>query len=59
VTVGKRLTPDLNVLYSTDLRGGQERLLTVEYTLSDRLSLVLTQSELDGIGFDVRVRQSR
>ena len=67
VTVGKRLTPDLNVLYSRDLRGTEERILAVEYTLTDRFSLLLTQTEPGsaktgverGWAFDVRVRQSR
>ena len=67
VTVGKRLTPDLNVLYSQDLRGTDERILAVEYALTDRFSLLLTWSDPGtaktgverGWAFDVRVRQSR
>jgi hypothetical protein len=59
VTVGKRLTPDLNLLYSRDLGGSDERLLSVEYTLSDRLSFVLTRAEPGGFGFDLRLRHSR
>jgi hypothetical protein len=67
VTVGKRLTPDLNVLYSQDLRGTDERILAVEYALSDRFSLLLTWSDPGtaktgverGWAFDVRIRQSR
>lgn len=59
LTVGKRITPDLNLLYSIDLKSGQEQLLSVEYTLSDRFSILLTSSELGGLGVDVRVRQSR
>lgn len=59
LTVGKRITPDLSVLYSIDLKGGQEQLLSVEYTLSDRFSVLLTSSEPGGVGIDVRVRQSR
>ena len=66
VTVGKRLTPDLNVLYSQDLRGTEERILAVEYILSDRLSLRLTRTDPGtaktgvekGWGFDLRIRQS-
>ena len=66
VTVGKRLTPDLNVLYSQDLRGTEERILAVEYNLSDRLSLRLTRTDPgtaktgveQGWGFDLRIRQS-
>jgi hypothetical protein len=67
VTVGKRLTPDLNVLYSQDLRGTEERILAVEYTLSDRFSLLLTRTDPGtaktgverGWAFDLRIRQSR
>lgn len=67
VTVGKRVTPDLNVLYSQDLRGTEERILAVEYTLSDRFSLLLTRTDPGaaktgverGWAFDLRIRQSR
>ncbi len=67
ITVGKRLTPDLNVLYSQDLRGTEERILALEYTLTDRFSLLLTQTDPGqaktgverGWAFDVRIRQSR
>jgi translocation and assembly module TamB len=66
VTVGKRLTPDLNVLYSQDLRGTEERILALEYTLTDRFSLLLTRTDPGtaktgtekGWAFDVRIRQS-
>jgi autotransporter translocation and assembly factor TamB len=59
LTAGKRLTPDLNVLYSIDLRGTEERILSVEYTLSDRLSLLMTRTDPGGFGFDLRLRQTR
>ena len=60
LTVGKRLTPDVNVLYSVDLGGTTERLVSVEYTLSDRFSLLLTRApEPTGFGFDLRLRRSR
>lgn len=59
LTVGKRITPDLSVLYSIDLKSGQQQLLSVEYTLSDRFSVLLTSSETAGLGIDIRVRQSR
>jgi hypothetical protein len=58
LTAGKRITPDLNVVYSIDLRGTEERIVSVEYNLSDRLSLLLTRSEPGGTGFDLRVRRS-
>lgn len=59
LTVGKRLTGDLNVLYSVDLRGTDERLLSIEYTISDKLSILLTGAEPGGLGFDLRLRHSR
>jgi translocation and assembly module TamB len=59
LTLGKRVTPDLNILYSVDLRGTEERLVSLEYTLSDRLSLLLTRAEPGGFGFDLRLRQTR
>jgi hypothetical protein len=50
----------VNVLYSVDLGGTTERLVSVEYTLSDRFSLLLTQApEPTGFGFDLRLRRSR
>ena len=55
----QRLTPDLNVLYSVDLRGSEDTLLSLEYTLSDRFSLLLTRTDAGGFGVDVRLRQSR
>jgi translocation and assembly module TamB len=59
LTAGKRITPDLAVQYSLDLRSAEDRVLTIEYTLSDRLSLLLTQAQPGGRGFDVRFRQTR
>ncbi len=68
ITVGKRIiTPDLNVLYSQDLRGTEERILALEYILTDRFSLLLTRTDPGtaktgverGWAFDVRIRQSR
>jgi translocation and assembly module TamB len=59
LTLGKRITPDVNILYSVDLRGTEERLVSVEYTLSDRLSLLMTRDDPGGFGFDLRLRQSR
>jgi translocation and assembly module TamB len=59
LTVGKRITPDLSVLYSLNVRGVEERVLSVEYTFSDRLSVLFTQATPGGLGFDVLLRQSR
>ena len=59
LTVGKRLISEVNVVYSVDLRGTEERLVAVEYTLSDRLSVLVTRVEPGGFGFDLRLRRSR
>jgi translocation and assembly module TamB len=59
VTVGKRLTPDLSALYSVDLNGSNERLLSVEYTLKDWLSVLMTHNDPGGFGIDARVQRSR
>lgn len=59
LTVGKRLNPDLSVIYSQDLRGTEERILSVEYILSDRLSLLLTREQPGGFGFDLRLRRTQ
>ena len=59
VTVGKRLTPDLSVLYSVDLRGSNERLFSVEYTLKDWLSVLMTRGDPGGYGIDALVQRSR
>jgi autotransporter translocation and assembly factor TamB len=59
LTVGKRVIPEVNIVYSVDLRGTEERLVAVEYTLSDRLSLLVTRVEPGGFGFDLRLRRAR
>jgi autotransporter translocation and assembly factor TamB len=57
LTVGKRINPDLNVLYSRDVKG-DETLVALEYTFSDKLSLLMTRSDPGGYGFDLRWRKS-
>jgi translocation and assembly module TamB len=59
ITVGKRLSPWLSALYSTDLRGGQERIFSLEYTLRDWLSVLFFTSETGGFGVDTRVQRSK
>jgi translocation and assembly module TamB len=60
LNMGKRITPDLSVLYSQDLRSNDVRLISLEYTLRDWLSLLLTREDpTGGFGVDVRFRQAR
>lgn len=63
LTVAKRITPDLSVLYAQDLGGREEYLVSLELTLSDRVSLLLTRSERAGTvgeyGFDIFLRHAK
>ena len=66
VTVGKRVTPDLNVVYSQDLRGTEERILARRvHPLRPLLAAAHTDGprhgqdrHREGWAFDVRIRQS-
>lgn len=58
LTAGKRLTPDLSLVFSQELRGSDEHLLSLEYSLSDKLSLLLTRAAPGGLGFDLRLRRT-
>jgi translocation and assembly module TamB len=59
LTAGKRITPDLSVVYSQELRGNDEYVLSLEYSLSDKVSILLTRDTLLGLGFDLRLRRSQ
>ena len=52
----KRVTSDLSVTYSAQISGGTEKLVTVEYYLSNRFSLVGSWEEPGGFGIDARTR---
>ncbi|MEO8360853.1 MAG: translocation/assembly module TamB domain-containing protein, partial [Vicinamibacteria bacterium] len=57
LTVGKRVTSALEVVYSRGLSGGSEsQLATAEYSLTNRFSLVLSWDQTLGFGADVRAR---
>jgi len=60
VTFGQRLTKDLTVTYSQNLTSGPsgiERVILVEYRLSNRFSVVGYRNERGELGFDVRLRK--
>ena len=59
LTAGKRLTPDLSVVFSQELRGSDEHLLSLEYSLSDKVSILLTRAAPGGLGFDLRLRRTQ
>ncbi|MFL6213671.1 MAG: translocation/assembly module TamB domain-containing protein [Blastocatellia bacterium] len=60
VTFGQRITKDLTVTYSQNLTSGPsgiERVVLVEYRLSNRFSVVGYRNERGELGFDVRLRK--
>ncbi len=59
LTLGKRLRPDLDFLYSVDLKSTQEQLYSLEYTVSPRLSILVTKAEPQGLGVDLRLKKAR
>jgi len=60
ITVGQRITKDLTVTYSQNLTSGPaglDRVVLVEYRLSNRFSVVGYRNERGELGFDVRLRK--
>jgi translocation and assembly module TamB len=60
VTLGQRITRNLTITYSQNLTSrssGFERIVLLEYRLTNRFSLVGFRNERNEFGFDVRVRK--
>ncbi|HKP87732.1 MAG TPA: translocation/assembly module TamB domain-containing protein [Blastocatellia bacterium] len=60
VTIGQRITKDLTVTYSQNLTSGPsgiDRVVLIEYRLSNRFSVVGYRNERGELGFDVRLRK--
>ena len=60
ITIGQRLTKDLTLTYSQNLTSGVsgiDRVILVEYRLSNRFSVVGIRNEHGELGFDVRFRK--
>lgn len=60
ITIGQRITKDLTVTYSQNLTAGVsgiDRVVLVEYRLSNRFSVVGFRNERGELGFDVRLRK--
>lgn len=61
VTLGRRVTKDLSITYSQNLtssgQSGIDRIVLVEYRLSNKLSVVGYRNERGALGFDVRIRK--
>jgi hypothetical protein len=46
------------VVFSQELRGSDEHLLSLEYSLSDKVSILFTRAAPGGLGFDLRLRRT-
>jgi translocation and assembly module TamB len=60
ITIGQRITKDLTVTYSQNLSSGPsgiERVVLVEYRLTNRFSVVGYRNDRGELGFDVRLRK--
>ena len=56
LTVGKRVTRDLEVVYARNFSGTENQLVTVEYSITSRFSLVASWAEPVGFALDGRAR---
>ena len=57
VTIGRRVTKDLSITYSTNLASNQDQVILIEYQASDRLSFVASRAQDGTFGLDVRLRK--
>lgn len=57
ITIGRQVTRDLSILYSTNLSSTQEQVIIVEYRLSNRFSLVGVRDQDGNFSFDLRIRK--
>ncbi len=57
VTVGRRITRDFSITYSTNLASNQDQVVLIEYRASDRLSFVASRAQDGAFGIDVRLRK--
>lgn len=57
ITVGRRLTKDLSITYSTNLASNQDQVILIEYRYSDRLSFVASRAQDGAFGLDIRLRK--
>jgi translocation and assembly module TamB len=57
ITVGRRVTRDLSITYSTNVASNQDQVILIEYRASDRLTFVASRSQDGTFGIDVRLRK--
>ena len=57
LTIGKKISRDLYIYYSTNLTRQTEEIIRLEWDLSSGFSIVGTRNEIGRLSFDVKVRR--
>jgi len=57
LTVGKKVSKNLFILYSTNLTTQREEIIKMEWELTDDISIIGTRDEEGRISFDVKIRK--
>ncbi|MEW6731556.1 MAG: translocation/assembly module TamB domain-containing protein [Acidobacteriota bacterium] len=57
ITIGRRITKDLSLTYSTNVTTGQEQIVVIEYQINRNISVIGTRDQDGSYGFDVRFRK--
>jgi hypothetical protein len=57
LTIGKKISRDFYVYYSTNLTRQTEEIIRLEWDLSNEFSIVGTRNEIGRLSFDVKVRK--
>jgi autotransporter translocation and assembly factor TamB len=58
VSVGKQITRELTINYSTNLNAATEAIILIEYTPQGPMSWILSRDEEGDVGIDVKFRKS-
>lgn len=58
VSLGKQITRDLSINYSTNLNATTEAIILIEYTPEGNMSWILSRDEEGDVGIDVKFRKS-
>lgn len=57
ITLGRRITKNLSLTYSTNITTGQEQIIVVEYQVNRNISIIGTREQDGTYGFDIRFRK--
>jgi translocation and assembly module TamB len=57
ITLGRRITKNLSLTYSTNVTTGQEQIVVIEYQVNRNVSVIGTRDQDGSYGFDIRFRK--